>query len=87
MKFPVLAALALVVFSTGCTTPSPATKPKAADDEWVTLPPATGSNVPRRVRRSEIESAGTTSNVQTMGADALQNSMHPVNQTAIGGAK
>jgi len=54
MRKPVLAALVLLLTFSGCATPrSTAEKAKAADSEWVTLPPVTGSNLPRRVRRTQ----------------------------------
>jgi hypothetical protein len=49
----------------GCQHPSAkngTTQVQSADkDEWVELPPATGSWIPRRVRRSELASAQAAS--------------------------
>ncbi len=54
MRKSVLAALALLLTFSGCATQqTTAEEAKAANDEWVTLPPATGSNLPRRVRRAQ----------------------------------
>lgn len=64
--------LAAAVLSTepGCASSK---KGSVAEDEWVTLPPATGSNIPRRVRRSELGTAATSGNVETVSGQALMN--------------
>jgi hypothetical protein len=61
-------ALLAVTFAfggSGCQHPAAkdgTTKAQAADkDEWVELPPATGSWIPRRVRRSELANAQAAS--------------------------
>jgi PBP1b-binding outer membrane lipoprotein LpoB len=38
----------------GCTTPPKPEAKKAADDEYVYLPPATGSHVQRKVLKSDL---------------------------------
>jgi hypothetical protein len=56
------AALTLVALDFGCATKTAQVKPKAKDDdEWVTLPPATGSYLPRRVRKSDLRNSSVSS--------------------------
>ena len=78
---PLLVA-AILVCDNGCATSpsSPAGKNSVAGDEWVMLPPATGSNIPRRVRRSELGTAATATNVESVSGDALNN---PDRSTAL----
>ena len=77
---PFMAALALFTTGTGCTAPSakaPDAAKTAASDDWVTLPPATGSNVPRRVRRSELQGELNASNVGVISGKTLTDQVRP----------
>ena len=78
---PLLAA-AILMCDNGCATSpnSPAGKKSVASDEWVMLPPATGSNIPRRVRRSELGTAASATNVESVSGEALSN---PDRSTAL----
>ena len=62
----------------GCTTTG-SEKTATADDEWVTLPPETGSRLPRRVRRSEIEKGTTGSKVTVQDATATNEMVRETN--------
>ena len=70
-----LAAIAI----TGCTTPPKTAEQKTKDDEYVYLPPATGSNVPRRVKKADLL-AGKVPNAgdaQTVDKDSFARSISP----------
>ena len=78
---PLLVA-AILLCDNGCATSpsSPAGKKSVAADEWVSLPPATGSNLPRRVRRSELGTAASATPVDSVSSEALNN---PDRSTAL----
>ena len=71
----VLAAIALA----GCTTPPKTAEQKAKDDEYVYLPPATGSNVPRRVKKADLLAGKVpdAGDAQTMDKDSFARSVAP----------
>jgi hypothetical protein len=74
-----LVAVAIIALAlSGCATQRSADQPPlAAGDEWVTIPPATGSNVPRRVRRSELAGQAGGTNLDVISGSALMNSVRP----------
>jgi hypothetical protein len=75
-----LSVLSVFAIEPGCTTRTVQTTDKAklaADDDWVTLPPATGSNVPRRVRRSELQAEAQASGVDVISGKALLDQTRP----------
>ena len=75
-----LAAVLVLAIEPGCTTTpkTQASKKTTADkDEWVTLPPALGSNVPRRVRRSQLGSDTTASGVDNVSGEAVMRNVRP----------
>lgn len=64
----------------GCSTP-PKTANANTDDEYVTLPPRTGSNMPRRVKKADLL-AGKVPDADLTGVagvdkDQFANSIHP----------
>ena len=67
-----LVTLGLITLA-GCTTPPKSDAKKADDDEYVTLPPKTGSNLPRRVKKSDLLAGkvpdADTSSVGTVSQD------------------
>ena len=63
----------------GCTTPPKPQAKAAADDEYVYLPPATGSHVQRKVKKSDLLN-GTVPNddaAQTMDKDQFARGISP----------
>jgi hypothetical protein len=72
-----------MVILAGCMTQPKTDAKNAADDEYVTLPPKTGSNLPRRVKKSDLLAGkvpdADTSSVGTVSQDDFKNSIgHPV---------
>ncbi len=69
---------------TGCTTPpKAAAADKTGEDEYVYLPPKTGSNVPRKVKKSDLLAGkipdADTSSVGTVSAEDYNRSIgHPM---------
>lgn len=89
----ILLGLALVagLFFTGCTTPpktasdKAASDKKAADEEYVYLPPKTGSNLQRKVKKSDLLAGkipdADTSAVSEVSPEEFKRSIgHPVRQ-------
>ncbi|HVU23302.1 MAG TPA: hypothetical protein VHE13_04195 [Opitutus sp.] len=78
---PLALAITFLATEPGCATPEKAeAKKKAdADDPWVTLPPKLGSNVPRRVRRSQLtaEEAASVTPTENVSGEAFMRNVRP----------
>ena len=74
-----LFASAVLGIEPGCVSPkkTDVAKKTADDDEWVTLPPLLGSNIPRRVRRSELYKQQGSSPVDNVSGEAVMSNVRP----------
>jgi PBP1b-binding outer membrane lipoprotein LpoB len=63
--WPLFAAVLLLA---GCETPTETAGKKAAEDEYVTVN-VTGTNIPKRVRKSDIEKGTVPKDVQAQLVD------------------
>ena len=68
----------LLVSSTGCATKEKTAAQKAEEDEYVTIT-VTGSNIPKRVRKSDIAAGKVAKDeqMQLMDKEAFARSMRP----------
>ena len=68
----------LLVSATGCTTKEKTAAQKAEEDEYVTIT-VTGSNIPKRVRKSDIAAGKVAKDeqMQLMDKDEFAKSMRP----------
>ncbi|HWA88031.1 MAG TPA: hypothetical protein VG710_17515 [Opitutus sp.] len=75
----ILLATTFLAIEPGCTTPqkSAAQQKSDADDPWVTLPPKLGSNVPRRVRRSQLTAEEAASASGNVSSEDLMRNVRP----------
>ncbi len=73
-----LLLVSLVVATTGCTTTDKTVAQKAEEDEYVTIT-VTGSNIPKRVRKSDIAAGKVAKDeqMQLMDPEAFAKSMRP----------
>jgi hypothetical protein len=69
---------ALLISSTGCTTKEKTAAQQAEEDEYVTVT-VTGSNIPKRVRKSDIAAGKVAKDeqMQLMDKDEFARSMRP----------
>lgn len=67
MKTPLL-VLPVLLCLVGCDTPTKVAEKKNANDEYVNVT-ITGSNIPKRVRKSDIEKGTLPKDVQVQLAD------------------
>jgi hypothetical protein len=77
MRTQHLLVAALLVFAFDCGGCASKPTAKAKDDgEWVTLPPATGSFLPRRVQKSDLNNLNpaSTNNLVTVSSTNFTNS-------------
>ncbi len=68
--------LAAIVLSGCATTPKPEAK-KAADDEYVYLPPATGSHVQRKVLKADLLAGRVPNDDQSVDKDQFARGINP----------
>jgi len=94
MKTPRLLLLAILAFViTGCATKTKEAKAEgeqaAAEDEYVYVPSATGSNLPKKVKKSDIVSGKITKDgkVVTVDKDEFSRNLRPGRQLETGGAR
>lgn len=68
----------LLISSTGCTTKEKTAAQQAEEDEYVTVT-VTGSNIPKRVRKSDIAAGKVAKDeqMQLMDKDEFARSMRP----------
>ena len=72
-----LTALLAAIVLTGCATPPKPEAKKAADDEYVYLPPATGSHVQRKVLKSDLLAGRVPNDDQAVDKDQFARSINP----------
>lgn len=94
MKNPRLLLLAtLAALLTGCTTKTKEAKAEgeqaAVEEEYVYVPSATGSNLPKKIRKSDIVSGKVTKDGQvvTVDKDEFSRNLRPGRQLETGGAR
>lgn len=72
MRSKLLLCLSLLILTLDCGGCVAKTAKSADDDQWVTLPPETGSLIGRRVRKSDLGKPDpSTTNVVTVSGEAL----------------
>lgn len=85
-----LAALALICL-TGCTTKPKEAKAEeaAAEEEYVYVPSSTGSNLPKKVKKSDIVTGKVTKDgkVVTVDKDEFSRNLRPGRQMETSGAR
>ena len=78
---PLMVAFAVFAVGPGCKTPPKSgTSTKVASDEddpWVTLPPPLGSNIPVRVRRSQLPGYKPGVPVDNLNPEAVMDKVRP----------
>lgn len=84
-RFALSLILLVTIFLAGCASPEKSAAAKAADDEYVTIPPKTGSNMPRRVKKSDLLAGkipdADTSSIVGVDPETFARSVgHPVRQ-------
>ena len=73
-----LLLISFLVSATGCTTTDKKAAQKGADDEYVTIT-VTGSNIPKRVKKSDIAAGKVAKDeqMQIMDKDEFAKSLRP----------
>ncbi len=80
-RLTLCSALLAIALLDGCMTKPKSDAQKASEDEYVTLPPKVGSNLPRRVKKADILAGkipdADTSSVVDVDKDQFVRSVRP----------